>query len=162
MAGHRIVHVVEVVLIIGIAVALAWPVLGLFGLTDSADPVATFVDQTPRVLFGLLGIALGVWTLLVVIGAIALRRRGRAARIASHLISLVIALVINVALLTVFATAANGGEGESWGMVVVAIAAAASIALFVAGVIAVLLVELVIVRPRHTVRSAAEPVLEPR
>ena len=160
MMARRIV--VEVVLIIGITVALAWPVLGLFGLTGSADPVATFVDQTPRVLFGLLGIALGVWTLLVVIGAIVLRRRGRGARIASHLISLVIALVINVALLTVFATAANGGEGESWGMVVVAIAAAASIALFVAGVIAVLLVELVIVRPRHTVRSAAEPVLSPR
>lgn len=151
--------VLEVVLIIGITVALAWLVLGALALTDSADPVGTLVDQTPRVLFGLLGIALGLWTVLVIIGAILQRRRRRVGwRIATHLVSLLAALAVNIGVLTVISVASGGGQGEDWGMLVVAIAVAAGGLLLVAGTVAVLLVELLILRPKKPAEPAATPV----
>lgn len=138
----------EVGLILAITVAIAWLVLGALALTDSADPIGTFFDQTFRVLFGLLGIALAVWSVLLIIGSIVLRRRGAGVRIASHLVSLVIALVVNVALLAVVTFAANGGSGDSWGLLVVGIAGAAGVPVFIAGVVAVLVVELRVLRPK--------------
>lgn len=149
----------QVVLIVGITIVISWLILGAFALTDSVDPIGTFVDQTFRVIFGLLGLALGLWALLVTLGAIGLRRRMTGWRIASHVLSLVVALVVNVVVLTIVALVANGGGGDSWGFVVVAIAAAAGTALLVAGVISVLLVELVIMRPRPPLLAAEEPVL---
>lgn len=103
--------VLEVLLILGITVVLAWLALGAFALADSADPMGTLVDQTPRVLFGLLGVALGLWALLVIIGAIVQRRRRVGWRIATHLVSLVAALIINIGLLTVISVA-SGGPGH--------------------------------------------------
>ena len=141
--------VLEVVLIIVITIALAWLVLAAFALTDSADPIGTLVDQTPRVLFGPLGIALGLWTVLVVIGAIVQRRRAVGWRIATHLVSLVAALLVNVGVLTIVSVVSGGGQGEDWGMLVVAIAVAAGGLLLVAGTVAVLLVELVILRQKR-------------
>lgn len=82
--------VLDVVLIIGIAIALAWLVIGIVLLFDAGDPVATVVDGAPRMLFGVMGIALVLWTLLVVIGAIVTRHRSARRRIATHLISLVV------------------------------------------------------------------------
>ena len=158
MMTRRIV--LEIVLIIGITITLAWLALGAFALTDSADPIGTLVDQTPRVLFGLLGIALALWTVLVIIGAIVHRRRGAGWRIATHLVSLLVALVVNVGLLTAL-TAATGGDGGGWGMLVVAIAVGASAVLAIAGTVAVLLVELVILRPRKPAEPASMPVSDP-
>lgn len=141
--------VLEVALILGITVLLAWPVIGALGFTTPVDPVVAFVDQPFRVLFGLLGVALGLWTLLLIVGSIVLRRRGRGWRIASHLVSLVIALVVNVGVLTALALSLTGGAGDSWGMLVVTIAAAAGGLLLGTGTTAVLLVELVILRPKR-------------
>ena len=141
--------VLEVALILGITVLLAWPVIGSLGFTAPVDPVVVFVDQPFRVLFGLLGVALGLWTLLLIVGSIVLRRRGRGWRIASHLVSLVIALVVNVGVLTALALSSNRGAGDSWGMLVVTIAAAAGGLLLGTGTTAVLLVELVILRPKR-------------
>lgn len=149
--------VLEIVLTIGIAIAIAWLILGVLALADSADPLGTLVDQTPRVLFGLLGIGLGVWAILVTIGAIVLRRRAPGVRIASHLVSLVIALVINVALLAIVSIATSGGGADSWGMLVVAIAGAAGVALLIAGIAAVLLVNLAILRPKTAKTEVMEP-----
>jgi len=149
--------VLEIVLIIGITIALAWLVLGVLALTDSADPVGTLVDQTPRMIFGLLGIALGLWAVLVIIGAIVQRRRAVGWRIGTHLVSLVIALIVNVGLLAVVTVATGGASGEDWGMLVVAIAVASGAVLLIAGVIAVLLVELVILRPKAAPVTSSEP-----
>ncbi|MEN9619869.1 MAG: hypothetical protein RL499_62 [Actinomycetota bacterium] len=149
--------VLEIVLILAITVGVAWLILGVFGLADSVDPVATLVDQTPRVLFGLLGIGLALFALFVTIGSISLRRRSRRARIVSHIVSLILAIVINVAALAVVTVAANGGGGDSWGMLVLAIAGAAAAALAVAGFVAILLVELLILRPRAGSTAVAEP-----
>ena len=141
--------VLEIVLIIGFTIALAWLVLAALALADSADPIGTLVDQTPRVLFGLLGIALGLWTILVIIGSIAQRRRAVGWRIGTHLVSLIAALVVNIGVLTVVSVASGGGTAEDWGMLVVAIAVAAGGLLLVAGTISVLLVELVILRQKR-------------
>lgn len=150
--------VLEVILIIGIAVVLAWSVLAAFALTEATDPIGTLVDQTPRVLFGLLGIALGLWTVLVIIGAIVQRQRAVGWRIMTHIVSLVAALVVNVVVLTVITVASGATSGEDWGMLVVAIAMAAGGLLLVAGTISVLLVELVILKPKKVATPDAEPV----
>ena len=139
--------VLEIVLIIVITIALAWLVLGGLALIDSADPVGAFVDRTPRVLFGLLGIALGLWTVLVIIGAIVQRRRPVGWRIATHLVALLVALVVNLGLLTLLSVATGGGQDGGWGMLVLAIAVGAAAVLAVPSTVAVLLVELVILRP---------------
>ena len=144
----------EIVLIVGITVAVAWLILGLVSLADATDSASAFFDQTPRVLFGVLGIALGLFAIFVTIGAIAWRRRGGRIRIVSHVISLVLAIAVNVALLALVTMAASGGGGaDSWGMLVLAIAGAAGAALLIAGLTAILLVELVILRPKPA-RSA--------
>lgn len=136
----------EVVLIVILTVVLAWVILGGFALTDSSDPIATLVDQTPRVLFGLLGIALTLWTVLVIIGAIVHRRRTAGWRIATHLFSLIAAIAVNVGVLVLVTVISGGGGGEDWGLLVVGIAVAAGATLLVAGVIAVLVVELLVVK----------------
>lgn len=153
--------VLEVVLILLLTVVLAWAVLGAFALTDSADPVGTFLDQTPRVLFGLLGIALALWTLLLVIGSIVHRRRAVGWRIATHLVSLLVALVVNVGGLALLTVATGGGGAENWGLLVVGIAAAAGAVLFVSGVIAVLVVELLVLRAAAPLPQSASTTVEP-
>ncbi len=153
--------VLEVVLILLLTVVLAWAVLGAFALTDSADPVGTFLDQTPRVLFGLLGIALALWTLLLVIGSIVHRRRAVGWRIATHLVSLLVALVVNVGGLALLTVATGAGGAENWGLLVVGIAAAAGAVLFVSGVIAVLVVELLVLRAAAPLPQSASTAVEP-
>lgn len=153
--------VLEVVLILVLTVVLAWAVLGAFALTDSADPVGTFLDQAPRVLFGLLGIALALWTLLLVIGSIVHRRRAVGWRIATHLVSLLVALVVNVGGLALLTVATGGGGAENWGLLVVGIAAAAGAVLFVSGVIAVLVVELLVLRAAAPLPQSASTAVEP-
>lgn len=149
--------VLEVVLILLLTVVLAWTVLGAFALTDSTDPLGTFVDQAPRVLFGLLGIALVLWTVLLIIGAIVHRRRAVGWRIATHLVSLLVALVVNVGGLAVLTVATGGGAGEDWGLLVVAIAGAAGAVLLISGVIAVLVVELLILRAAAPIPAPSTP-----
>ncbi|MCA1942061.1 MAG: hypothetical protein LDL15_00430 [Yonghaparkia sp.] len=136
--------IIEVLLILVLTILLAWTVLGAFALTDSADPVGTFVDQTPRVLFGLLGIGLALWAILLIIGAIVYRRRPAGWRVATHLFSLLVALAVNIGVFALVTAAAGGSGGEDWGMLVVAIAGAAAAAVFVAGVVVVLVVELLV------------------
>ncbi len=151
----------EIVLIVGITVALAWLILGVISLAEAVDPLAAFVDQAPRLLFGLLGIAIGLFVVFVTIGSIVLRRRPRRARIVAHLVALVIAIVINVALLTIVTVAVNGGGADSWGMLVLVIAGAASVTLLVAGVTAILLVNLVILRPKPAQSAPAGAEISP-
>jgi hypothetical protein len=154
--------VLEVVLIVALTILLAWAMLGAFALTDSADPVGTVVDQTPRVLFGLLGIALGLWTLLLIIGSIVHRRRAAGWRVATHLVSLLVALVVNVGGLALL-TVATGGGADGWGMLVVGIGVASGAVLLGAGLVVVLVVELLILpaaAPLPPVAPAAPTALE--
>lgn len=149
--------VLEVVLILVLTILLAWTVLAGLALGDSADPVGTVVDQTPRVLFGLLGIALALWTLLLIIGAIVHRRRAAGWRIATHLVSLLVALVVNVGGLALLTVATGGGGSEGWGMLVVAIGVASGAVLLGTGLVAVLVVELLILPAAAPLPPIAPP-----
>lgn len=145
----------EAVLILVITVALAWVLLGLVSLADSADPWwAAFLDGAPRMLFGVTAIALVLWAIMVVIGSIAHRTRGAGWRIATHLVSLFVALLINVLVFVVLAFV-NANEG-GWGLLLAGIALGVGLVVGVAGIVAVLLVELVILRPRKVVEAAPE------
>lgn len=134
----------EVFLILVLTILLAWVVIGAVSVPGSADAVGAFVDQAPRVLLGTLGVALALWAVLLVIGAIANRRRAAGWRIATHLLSLLVAIGLNVGLLALLTVATGGGGADGWGLVVVAIAGATGAALFGAALIVVLVVELVI------------------
>lgn len=141
----------KVLLILVITIAIAWLGLALVSLFDANDPVAAFVDGAPRMLFGVMGIALALWALLVIIGAIVNRHRSARWRIATHLVTLIVSIGVNVLIFTVLAFADSGG----WGLLLVGIALAAGIVVAVAGIIAVLLVELVILRDRKAPVEAA-------
>ena len=148
MAG-RVTLEVGVTLLL--TILLAWSIFGLVALTDSGDPVGTFLDQVPRVLFGLLGIALVLWAIMLIIGSIAHRYRAVGWRIGTHILSLVVAVIINVGVLAIVTVASSGGGG--WELLLVGIAVAAGAVLLVSGVVAVLVVELAILRPRTIPRS---------
>lgn len=143
----------EVVLILVITVALSWLLLGLVSLVDSTDPLAAFVDGAPRMLFGVTAIALVLWSIMVIIGAIAHRNRRAGWRIATHLVSLFVALLVNVLVFVVLAFASSNEGG--WGLLLAGIALGVGLAVGIAGTVAVLLVELVILRPKKAVEAPA-------
>lgn len=146
--GKRVT--IEVASILGITILLA--LIGLMIVTagDAADS-GQILPNAARFLFGATGIALGLWTILLIIGSIALRHRPVGVRIGVHLLSAVIAIGINTGLLALVAGPADGG----WSGLIIAIALAAGAVLLVAAIIAVLVTELLIVRPRRLERSAA-------
>ena len=141
----------EIVAILAVATVISGSILALFALTDSVDPVGTLVDQVPRVLFGLLGLAWGLWLIMLIIGAIAHRYRGVGWRIGTHIVSLAVALIINVLVVSV--ASFIGAGGSDWELLIVGILVAVSGVLFFSGVVAVLVVELLIVRPRQMMRD---------
>jgi len=141
----------EVVLILVITVALSWLLLGLVSLVDSTDPVAAFVDGAPRMLFGVAAIALALWTIMVIIGSIAHRNRRVGWRIATHLVSLFVAILVNVIVFVVLAFADSSTGG--WGLLLAGIAIGVGLVVGVAGIVAVLLVDLVILRPKKAVET---------
>ena len=142
--------ILEVLATLVITVLIAGALFSLFALTDAVDPLGIIVDQVPRILFGLLGVALGLWAIMLVIGSIAHRYRAVGWRIGTHIVSLLVALIVNIVVLTVVSLLAAGGSG--WELLLVGIAVAAGAVLLFSGVVAVLLVELVIVRPRRVLR----------
>lgn len=144
----------EVVLVLATTIALSWLIIGSLSLIDSADPLAAFFDQTPRILFGLLGIALGLWVILLIIGSIAHRRRQVSWRIATHIVSLAASLAITIGLVALLAMAAGGGA-DGWGTLVVLIGLGAGGVVLVSGSVAVVAVELFLVRRNRPVPLAA-------
>lgn len=140
----------EVLLILVLTVLLAWLVFGIFALGDSTDPLGAFVDQVPRVLFGLMGLGLGLWAVLLLIGSIAHRYRAVGWRIGTHVVSLFVAMIVNIGVLAIVTVASTGADG--WEPLVVGIAVGAGAVLFLSGVAAVLAVELAVLRPRTVPR----------
>ena len=143
----------EVLLTLLVTILLAWGVFGVFALSDSGDPVGTLLDQVPRVLFGLMGIGLALWAIMLAIGSVAHRYRAVGWRIGTHVLSLVVSLVLNVVVLTVVTAASSGADGGE--LLVIGIAVAAGAVLLFCGVTAVLVVELAVLRPRTIARSSS-------
>lgn len=143
----------EVVLILAITIALAWLLLGILSLFDYSARAA-FTDGAPRLLFGVMAIALVPWTVMLIIGSIANRNRRARWRIVTHLVSLFVAILINV-LVFVGLAFVNSNEG-GWGLLLAGIALGVGLVVFIAGTVAVLLVELAILRPK----AAPEAVVE--
>lgn len=145
--GRRILT--EVGSIVGITIVLALVGLSLVTAADAAAP-GDIVPNAARFLFGATGIAIGLWALLLIAGAIALRHRPVGVRIGVHLLSAVIAVSVNTGLLALVAGPADSG----WSGLIVAIALSAGAVLLLAAIIGVLVTELLIVRPRRLERPA--------
>lgn len=132
----------EVLLILIITIGIAWLGLTIVVLLDEGDAVAALVDGAPRILFGLMGIALVLWSVLLIIGSIVNRHRRPRRKVATHLVSLAVSIITNVLVFTALASAASGG----WGLLLVGITLVAGAILCAAGTVAVLVVELRVVR----------------
>ncbi|MER3390276.1 MAG: hypothetical protein RJQ01_09605 [Microcella sp.] len=145
----------EIVLILLLAIAIAWAVLAIFTAIESGDLLGAVVDGAPRALFGLMGLALGLWAILLLIGSIAHRRRAVGWRILTHLVSLAAAILVTIGVYVLIAL--QDASAGGWGLLIVAIAAAVGTVLGAAGTIAVLVVELAVLRPR---RMAPAPVAD--
>ncbi|WP_297601744.1 hypothetical protein [Microcella sp.] len=135
-----------------ITIVLALIGLGIMSLISGSDATEAFTDSAPRSLFGMTGIALGLWALMLIIGAIAHRHRRAGWRIGTSIVSLVVAIAVNLAVFAVLAFTSLDGGG--WGLLILAIAAVSGAVLLVTGVVAVLLVELAIVRSAAPVAPA--------
>lgn len=138
--------ILEIVLILVVTVMIAWAALAAFTAIESGDLLGAALDGAPRALFGLMGLALGLWAIMVAIGAIAHRRRGAGWRILTHLVSLTIAIVVNLGVYVLIALLDTSAGG--WGFLIVAIAAGVGIVVGAAGTIAVVVVDLGVIRPR--------------
>jgi len=138
--------ILEIVLILVVTVMIAWAALAAFTAIESGDLLGAALNGAPRALFGLMGLALGLWAIMVAIGAIAHRRRGAGWRILTHLVSLTIAIVVNLAVYVLIALLDTSAGG--WGFLIVAIAAGVGIVVGAAGTIAVVVVDLGVIRPR--------------
>ncbi|MBK5238224.1 MAG: hypothetical protein JJE28_03820 [Actinomycetales bacterium] len=132
----------EIVLIAGGTLVLAYAVLGGIALLNSSNALETFVDQVPRVLFGLLGVGLALWAVIVVVGAIVSRRRAAGWHILTHLTGIVVAMIVNAAVLMIVA-ALSGGE-----LLLAGIAAAAGFVVVLCSVPVILITKLIVLRPR--------------
>lgn len=143
--GRRIVT--EVGSILGLTLVLALVGLSIVTGGDAAAP-GDIVPNGARFLFGATGIAIGLWTLLLIAGSIALRHRPVGVRIGVHLLSAAIAVGANTGLLALVA----GPAGDGWSDLIIAIALGAGAVLLVAAIVGVLVTELLIVRPRRLER----------
>lgn len=143
--GRRIT--LEVVSILVITVVLALVGLMLVTGGDAASS-GDLLGGAARFLFGATGIALALWIVLLIVGAVVLRHRPVGVRIGVHLLTAVVAIAVNTVLLSVVGGAAEGG----WSDLVMAIALGAGAVLLAAAVVGVLVTELVIVRPRRVPR----------
>ncbi|MDO9591263.1 MAG: hypothetical protein Q7J04_08995, partial [Microcella sp.] len=72
---------------------------------------AELVTVVPEFVFGFAGVALGVWTLLVALGATLLRHRGPWWRIGSHVLSALIAGIVNVPVVVAIGEASDAQGG---------------------------------------------------
>lgn len=71
---------------------------------------AELLTVVPEFVFGFAGVALALWTLLVVLGASLLRHRGPWPRIGAHALSAFVAGIVNIPIVVAFGDAA-GAEG---------------------------------------------------
>ncbi|GAA1687727.1 hypothetical protein GCM10009792_04390 [Microcella alkalica] len=137
----------EVGSILGITIVLALVGLSIVTAGDATTP-GDIVPNAARFLFGATGIAIGLWMLLLIAGAVVLRHRPVGVRIGVHLLSAVIAVGLNTGLLALVAGPADSG----WSGLIIAIALGAGAVLLIAVIIAVLVTELLIVQPRRLER----------
>lgn len=128
---------VAAILVLTILIAFVGVMLltGLQSLSSEPLPVTAL-----RILFGATGLAIALWTVLLIAGSIVLRRRPVGVRIGVHILSAGVAVIANTAVLALLTLGSDG-----WGGLIVAISLGAGFALLVAAAIAVVVVERVVV-----------------
>ncbi len=142
MAG-RIVR--EVLLVLGVTLALAYLVTVLVYAGSAGDDLAHVLLQVaPRFMAGFFGVAFVVFAVLVTVSALALRRRARRVRVWTQLAAAVVAALVNTLVITGLASA-TGGSGGMDGLVLT-LALTGSVFFLVTGVVAVLVVQLLIMK----------------
>lgn len=144
--GKRIT--IEIVSILGISLAAAYAIMLGVVLALGTAPVDAAAEAA-RFLFGSLVVGIALWTLLVIVLAITLRRRGEGVRIAAHLGAALLAVLLNVALYAAIVPPGSGME-----QLIVGIAAGAGAILLLGAIVGVVVTELVVLRPRGRTAAA--------
>jgi len=144
--GKRIT--IEIVSILGISLAAAYAIM-LGVVLAFGTALSDAFGEAARFLFGSLVAGIALWTLLVIVLAITLRRRGEGVRIAAHLGAALLAVLLNVALYAAIVPPGSGME-----QLIVGIAAGAGAILLLGTIVGVVVTELVILRPRSRTAAA--------
>lgn len=129
-------------LIVLLTALLSAAVFGALAIPTSTEP-GQVLRSAAGLLLGFCGIALALLTILGLAVSIGLRRRSRRRRVATLLVSAVIAGAANAALIVGLSSAAEG-----WGGVVGAIALSSAGVFVLAAAVSILLVEVLPVRAR--------------
>lgn len=140
---------IEVAAILALTILLAFVgimlLIVLQGLSSEPLPVTAL-----RVLLGATGLAIAMWTVMLIVGSIVLRRRPVSMRIGVHILTAGVAVVVNTAVLALLTMGSDG-----WGGLIVAISLGAGLALLVAAAIAVVVVERLVVERLSGSRAPA-------
>ncbi|MDO8338096.1 MAG: hypothetical protein Q7T15_07560 [Microcella sp.] len=144
--GKRIT--IEIVSILGISLAAAYAIM-LGVVLAFGTALSDAFGEAARFLFGPLVAGIALWTLLVIVLAITLRRRGEGVRIAAHLGAALLAVLLNVALYAAIVPPGSGME-----QLIVGIAAGAGAILLLGAIVGVVVTELVVLRPRGRTAAA--------
>jgi len=127
--------------------------VALFEAGGGGDP-GEAVDSAWRLIGTGAGIAFTLWTIMLVIGNIATRRRGWAAHVVLGFGTALLAALVNVGVVVLIALVAP--SEDSW---VYAIAAVATLVAFlIAALLSLLLTHLVVVRRRPVAAEAASEI----
>lgn len=141
----------EVVAILALTILLAFVGIMLLsvlqGLSSESLPVTAL-----RILFGATGLALVIWTVLLIVGSMVLRRRPSGVRIGAHILTALVAVGANSAVLALLTMGSDG-----WGGLIVALSLGAGFALLVAAAIAVVVVERLIIGRRDVAAPTSAP-----
>jgi hypothetical protein len=128
-----------------IALVLLFVLAGTVRLADGAALSTAFLDDGPRLIAGTLALALPLWAILLVIGALLTRRGSRRRKLGIHFASIGIAGVLNIVFFAVIGAASGG-----WGFLILAVAIGGTLLFLISAAIALLVTYFAILRrTRH-------------
>jgi hypothetical protein len=119
--------------------------VAIMNIVDGTSAVSAFTDEAPRSVFGTVGIAFGLWAVLVAIGNTVNRRRAAGWKLLANSVSALVLAVVNVLAWVVIAVPQGG-----FALLLVAIVLVVSAIFVVVAALALWLTHLVLFRQRAT------------
>lgn len=133
-----------------VAVILSLAISGFFSLVIGSEPIEAFLADGPRMLTTGMGIGLIVWALLLIVGLIRKLTSGNGWRVGTSIVSAVVAVVVNLAAVTVIGV--TGGRGLS----LVVFAIEAGTVFLLAAIVAALIVQVGVFNRKPTAQPVSQ------
>lgn len=134
-----LVSVLELVL----SLLLAWLLGGLLLWGLGSDPAAAFTSEVAHLLFVFMDVGIVVWMLMLIVGAV--RRRGLGWGVGGTILAALLAVVVNLVVVSIIAIAQGGAD-----IFAIAIGVEAGLVFLVAAVVAVVVARRIVPAPATT------------